>query len=186
VGAGGGRNGDPRPCGGVGSSGAGQRRSDGSTSSTTGTGHVTTTALRAPTTTTVPVPSHLPVPQPLAPSGGVSAMGPGVGTPTGRQVGGLPAVYESTLVPPGGVQPAGIAWMAPDCSRCSSTGARSARVVARTASPPRPAHPGSIPRRHLQRRVQDGRGRRRLLHRGPAHRPACRRSGVARPWATVD
>jgi hypothetical protein len=98
-------------CGGLGSRGAGQRRSDGSTSSTTGAGHVATTAPRAPTTTTVPVPSHLPVPQPLAPSGGVSAIGPGVWTPTGRPVGGLPAVYETTLVPPGGVQPAGIAWM---------------------------------------------------------------------------
>jgi len=97
-------------CGGMGSSAAGQRRSDGSTSST-GAGRVATTAPRAPTTTTVPVPSHLPIPQPLASLGGVSGSSQGVWTPTGRPVGGLPAVYSTTLVPPGGVQPAGIAWM---------------------------------------------------------------------------
>ena len=58
-----------------------------------------------------PVPSHLPVPEPLEPLGGVSVPGEGVWTPAGRPVGGLPAVYETTLVPPGGAQPAGIAWM---------------------------------------------------------------------------
>ena len=31
--------------------------------------------------------------------------------PVGRSVGGVPAVYETTLVPPGGSLPAGIAWM---------------------------------------------------------------------------
>jgi len=96
-------------CGGVGSSAAGQRRSDGSTSSSTSAGHVATAVPRVPTTTTVS--SHLPVPQPLAPFGGLSASGQGVWTPAGRTVGGLPAVYETTLVAPGGVQPAGIAWM---------------------------------------------------------------------------
>ncbi|HVA06820.1 MAG TPA: hypothetical protein VNG12_08780 [Acidimicrobiales bacterium] len=41
----------------------------------------------------------------------MSVPGEGVWTPAGRPVGGLPAVYETTLVPPGGAQPAGIAWM---------------------------------------------------------------------------
>ncbi len=98
-------------CGGVGSNAAGKRRSDGSTSSSRGDGRVATTAPRAATTTTVPVPSHLPVPQPLASFGGVSASGQAMWTPAGRRVGGLPAVYQTTLVPPGGVQAAGIAWL---------------------------------------------------------------------------
>jgi len=98
-------------CGGVGSSGSGQSRSAGSTSSSTGAAHITTTAPRTPTTTTAPAPSQLPVPQPLAPFGGVSATGKEGWTPAGRPVGGQPAVYETTLVPPGGVQPAGIAWV---------------------------------------------------------------------------
>jgi hypothetical protein len=43
---------------------------------------------------------------------GVSAAGrEGVWRATGRRVEGIPAVYETTLVPPGGSQPAGIAWM---------------------------------------------------------------------------
>lgn len=37
--------------------------------------------------------------------------GEGVWRAAGRRVDGVPAVYETTLVPPGGTQPAGIAWM---------------------------------------------------------------------------
>jgi hypothetical protein len=40
-----------------------------------------------------------------------AAAGQGAWRPAGRLVGGEPAVYETTLVPPGGTQPAGIAWM---------------------------------------------------------------------------
>ena len=37
--------------------------------------------------------------------------GEGAWSPVGRAVGGVPAVYETTLIPPGGTQSAGIAWM---------------------------------------------------------------------------
>ncbi len=37
--------------------------------------------------------------------------GRGTWRAAGRRVGGVPAVYETKLVPPGGSQPAGIAWM---------------------------------------------------------------------------
>ena len=49
-------------------------------------------------------------PAPLAPFGS-STPGQGTWQPAGRLVGGVPAVYETTLVPPGGSQPAGVAWM---------------------------------------------------------------------------
>ncbi len=61
--------------------------------------------------TTIRAPSHLSVPQPLAPFGGATTGGQGSWSPVGRLVEGRPAVYETTLVPPGGGQPAGIAWM---------------------------------------------------------------------------
>jgi len=52
----------------------------------------------------------LPAPAPLAPfSPGMS--GQGSWHPAGRLVQGHVAVYETTLVPPGGSAPAGIAWM---------------------------------------------------------------------------
>ena len=38
-------------------------------------------------------------------------VGEGTWTPAGRPVSGIPAVYETALVPPGGTQAAGIAWM---------------------------------------------------------------------------
>ena len=98
-------------CGGLGPSVTAQKRSNGTASTSAGLGHIATTLPRAPTTTTAPVPSFLPVPQPLTPFAGVVATGEGVWTPAGRPVAGIPAVYETTLVPPGGVEPAGIAWM---------------------------------------------------------------------------
>jgi len=54
---------------------------------------------------------QLPVPTALPPLGANPAPGEGDWHPAGRLVGGVPAVYETTLVPPGGSQPAGIAWM---------------------------------------------------------------------------
>ncbi len=53
----------------------------------------------------------LPVPRPLTPFPGPVSPGAGRWRPYGRPVGGQEAVYETTLVPPGGTLPAGIAWM---------------------------------------------------------------------------
>ncbi len=62
--------------------------------------------------------SPLPAPVALAPFGsparageGPWRAGEGPWSPGGRAVGGVRAVYQTTLVPPGGTQPAGIAWM---------------------------------------------------------------------------
>jgi hypothetical protein len=52
----------------------------------------------------------LPPPAALTASGGAAA-GPGRWRPAGRRVGGHVALYETTLVPPGGSRMAGIAWM---------------------------------------------------------------------------
>jgi hypothetical protein len=53
----------------------------------------------------------LPKPTDLAPFEASPAGGEGVWRAAGRRVEGVPAVYETTLVPPDGSQPAGIAWM---------------------------------------------------------------------------
>lgn len=53
-------------------------------------------------------PTPLPTPAALTPFSGST---PATWTPAGRLVNGTAAVYETTLVPPGGSQPAGIAWM---------------------------------------------------------------------------
>jgi hypothetical protein len=53
----------------------------------------------------------LPAPAPLAAFSGAAPAGQGAWHPAGRPVSGLRAVYETSLVPPGGTQPAGIAWM---------------------------------------------------------------------------
>lgn len=98
-------------CGGTNPSAAGHRRSNATTPTSAGLGHITTSLPRAPTTTTIPVVSHLPVPPPLTPFVGTTSNGESMWTPAGRTVAGMPAVFETTLVPPGGVQPAGIAWM---------------------------------------------------------------------------
>lgn len=50
-------------------------------------------------------------PADLAPFRGPHAAGQGIWRAAGRRVEGAPAVYETTLVPPAGSQPAGIAWM---------------------------------------------------------------------------
>jgi hypothetical protein len=55
--------------------------------------------------------SALPVPEALATFGTPTMAGAGRWRPAGRYVDGVPAVYETTLVPPGGTKPAGIAWM---------------------------------------------------------------------------
>ena len=74
----------------------------------------TTTSTAAPATTTSQAPSGprpLPAPAALAPFTTAAPAGQGTWAPAGRPVGGVPAVYETALVPPGGTQPAGIAWM---------------------------------------------------------------------------
>src|SRR5271165_6436295 len=69
----------------------------------------------------------LPVPAPLVPFGTSGGAGAGTWRPVGRHVDGVPAVYETTLVPPGGTRPAGIAWM--------DTALLSARLYSGSKSP---------------------------------------------------
>jgi len=68
----------------------------------------------------------LPAPAPLVPFG-ASEGGAGTWHPAGRYVDRVPAVYETTLVPPGGTQAAGIAWL--------DTALLSARLYSGSGSP---------------------------------------------------
>lgn len=85
-------------------------------------GNGTPARVSAPTTTTRPVttpstspapktPVPLPTPAPLIPFTAPTAVGQGAWSAAGRAVNGIPAVYETALVPPDGTQAAGIAWM---------------------------------------------------------------------------
>jgi hypothetical protein len=98
--------------------------------STTGT----TTAPPVETTSPpgLPPPAAL-SPFPTAPAAG----GEGTWVPSGRRVDGEPAVYETTLVPPGGSQPAGIAWM--------DTRLLSARLYSGSLSPGGGPYPYTAP-----------------------------------------
>jgi hypothetical protein len=75
----------------------------------------------------------LPAPAALVPFGTSGTSGPGGSTgqgtwsAQGRPVGGIRVVYETTMVPPGGTQPAGIAWM--------DAGLLSARLYSGSLSP---------------------------------------------------
>lgn len=70
-----------------------------------------TTTLTGPTSPpAAPFGVPLPAPVALRPFAGTGG-GQAAWKPAGRTVDGRPAVYETTLVPPGGNQPAGIAWM---------------------------------------------------------------------------
>lgn len=53
----------------------------------------------------------MPAPAALVPFAGQGPAGAGRWHPAGRLVNGMPAVYETTLAPPGGASPAGLAWM---------------------------------------------------------------------------
>ncbi|MGH9130491.1 MAG: phosphodiester glycosidase family protein [Acidimicrobiales bacterium] len=85
-------------------------------------------------------------PAPLAPFSGTGASGASTWRPAGRLVGGVPAIYETALTPPGGTQPAYLAWM--------DTGLLSARLYSgsrspgggpyRFTAPIRPAQAGSV------------------------------------------
>ena len=79
----------------------------------------------------------LPAPARLAPFGGTVLAGQGAWRPAGRPVGGIRAVYETTLVPPGGTQPAGIAWM--------DTPLLSARLYSGSISPGRGSYRYTAP-----------------------------------------
>src|SRR5450755_349168 len=82
----------------------------------------------APALVSLPSPgSALPSPAALVPFAADRGRGAGAWTPAGRAVGGGPAVYETNLIPPGGTQPAGIAWM--------DTGLLSARLYSGSVSP---------------------------------------------------
>jgi len=74
---------------------------------------VTSPVATTPTTTSTSAPALHPLPPPAAliPFTGLDDTGSGDWHAAGRLVDGVPAVYETTLVPPGGAQPAGIAWM---------------------------------------------------------------------------
>jgi hypothetical protein len=81
-----------------------------STSTTSTTTSTSTTTTSTTTTTTLPPLQPLSSPAALVPFTPAPA-GQGVWTAAGRPVGGVAAVYETNLVPPGGAEPAGIAWM---------------------------------------------------------------------------
>jgi hypothetical protein len=70
---------------------------------------------------------ELPVPAALVPFGVSADVGSGRWRPAGRHVDGVAAVYETTLIPPGGTQAAGIAWM--------DTALLSARLYSGSESP---------------------------------------------------
>ena len=89
----------------------------------------------APTTT---APPGLPPPATLAPfTTAPPVAGQGAWTPSGRPVDGTPAVFETALVPPGGTQPAGIAWM--------DTRLLSARLYSGSISPGGGPYPYTAP-----------------------------------------
>jgi hypothetical protein len=76
---------------------------------------------------TASVAGELPMPAALVPFGTSGEAGTGIWRPAGRDVDGVPAVYETTLVPPDGTQLAGIAWM--------DTALLSARLYSGSKSP---------------------------------------------------
>jgi hypothetical protein len=86
----------------------GQPPSTATASTSAPSGSATTTSTsRAPTG---PVP--LSAPAPLAPlTSSPAPVGEGTWTAAGRPVNGTSAIYETALVPPGGTQAAGVAWM---------------------------------------------------------------------------
>ncbi len=71
--------------------------------------------------------SPLPTPAALVPFTGPAVAGEGVWSPAGRPVNGMRVVWQTTLVPPGGTQSAGISWM--------DTSLLSARLYSGSKSP---------------------------------------------------
>ena len=73
------------------------------------------------------VAGELPTPASLVPFSASASARTGMWRPAGRYVDGVPVVYETALVPPGGTQLAGIAWM--------DTALLSARLYSGSKSP---------------------------------------------------
>ena len=96
------------------------------TSDTVPTGAAKPAASASPPGPVVAVPGRaLPTPATLVPFSPTA--GGGAWRPAGRAVNGVRVVYETTLVPPGGTRPAGIAWM--------DTGLLAARLYSGSVSP---------------------------------------------------
>jgi Phosphodiester glycosidase len=87
----------------------------------------TATAARGRIASRVSSRGQLPTPAALVPFGTSGGLGAGTWRPAGLHVDGVPAVYETTLVPPGGTRAAGIAWM--------DTALLSARLYSGSKSP---------------------------------------------------
>ncbi len=81
----------------------------GAGSTTARTHHAASAAAKSPTTAPRASSTTTTEPPPASEPGPSAAVGPW--NPAGRLVGGVPAVYETAVVPPGGTQPAGVAWM---------------------------------------------------------------------------
>jgi hypothetical protein len=96
-------------CSGPGDSAASGRAAGAPVHTSTATTPTTTTTTVPPTTTTT-LPPTLPGPAPIAAPAG-DAAGAGQWAPAGRTVDGIPVVFETHLLPPGGSDDAGIAWM---------------------------------------------------------------------------
>ena len=79
--------------------------------STTVAGRTTPAGKTGPAKQAASATSPLPSPAALVPWAGPTGAGAGTWSPAGRPVGGVRAVYLTTLVAPGGTEPAGIAWM---------------------------------------------------------------------------
>lgn len=131
-------------CGATGATGGGHAAGTGAAPTTapvpatTGAPGSSTSTTGAPTTTTTTAPPGLGAPAaltafPTAPT----VAGEGAWTPAGRPVQGVPAVYETSLVPPGGTQAAGIAWM--------DTRLLSARLYSGSLSPGGGPYPYTAP-----------------------------------------
>jgi hypothetical protein len=114
---------DSRPAGSVGAQPAGTVRSTGtSTAQKPGTPHELTAVPPKPGVV-------LPPPAALAPFPDTAAsVGQGVWRAAGRLVHGTHVVYVTTVIPPGGRKPAGIAWM--------DSGLLSARLYSGSVSQP--------------------------------------------------
>jgi hypothetical protein len=103
-------------------------RISGSVASAAAARHTSAVQRKAPPAVSLPAPgSPLPGPVALVPFGRYAGARQGTWAPAGRPVGGVPAIYWTTLVPPGGTQSAGIAWM--------DSGLLSARLYSGSGSP---------------------------------------------------
>lgn len=113
-------------CGGGASAARTRRAETGSSTTAIRPQAPTTSSTTSTVTHTRARPTPLTVPTALTPFAG-SMAGRARWRTAGRRMDGVPAVYETTLVPPGGSQPAGLAWM--------DTRLLAARLYSGSASP---------------------------------------------------